>query len=192
MYANPVIDSDFPDPNCIRVEETYYVFATNPSGMQSHIQVATSRDLVHYQLRPDALPNLPRWAKPGRTWAPNVTHIQNSKGSIYVLYFVAWDIETDRQAIGLATSKNPEGPYQSTDSKPLIAQVNALLTLIECLPVQTCMQGATDQAAGPSTPLQHNDPPSIPPSPNTLWPAAAQQLIVAADTMAIETTLCCC
>lgn len=192
MYSNPVIDSDFPDLNCIRAEDTYYVFATNPSGMQSHIQVATSRDLVHYQLLPDALPNLPRWAKPGRTWAPNVTHIQNSKGSTYVLYFVAWDIETDRQAIGLATSKNPEGPYQSTDSKPLIAQVNALLTLTECLPAQTCVRGATSQQQPHQRLCNTMTPPVSPPPPNTLGPAAAQQLIVAANTMAVETTPYCC
>lgn len=126
MYSNPVIDCDFPDPNCIQVEDTFYVFATNPGGMQSHIQTATSQDLVHYQLQPDALPILPRWARPGRTWAPKVTHIPNSKGSTYVLYFVTWDIDADRQAIGVATSQNPEGPYQPTDSKPLISQVNAL------------------------------------------------------------------
>lgn len=101
--------------------------------MQSHVQIATSQDLTHYQLRPDALPNLPRWVKPGGTWAPNVTHIQNSKDSTYVLYFVAWDIDANRQAIGLATSQNPEEPYQPTDSKPLISQVHAMLVLTVCL-----------------------------------------------------------
>ena len=123
MYSNPVIDSDFPDPYCLQVQDTFYVFATNCGDMQSHIQVATSQDLVHYQLQADALPTLPRWAKPGGTWAPNVTHIQDSSGSTFVLYYAAWEVDTDRQAIGLATSKNPEGPYQPTESKPLGAHV---------------------------------------------------------------------
>lgn len=128
MYSNPVIDRDFPDPNCIQVEDSFYVFATNPSDIQSHVQIATSQDLIHYQPQPDALPRLPTWAKPGRTWAPTVTHIQNSNGSSFVLYFVAWDIDTNRQAIGLATSVQPEGPYHPTDCK--ISQVKAIYMLL--------------------------------------------------------------
>ena len=126
QYSNPVINSDFPDPICIKVADTFYVFATNFGEMQattSHIQLATSKDLTHYQIQPDALPILPKWAKPGRTWAPNVTHIQDSGSSTFVLYFVAWDIDSDRQAIGTATSKNAEGPYEASSSKPFILQV---------------------------------------------------------------------
>ena len=182
MYSNPVIDSDFPDPNCIQVQDTFYVFATNPDGMQSHIQIATSQDLVQYQLQPDALPNLPRWAKPGRTWAPNVTHIQDSKGSNYVLYFVAWDIDTDRQAIGLATSKNPEGPYHSTDSKPLIAQVNALLALTVRLLVQRRVLTRQQPHQHTFNIVSPRPPPPPPPHPTPLG-AAAAQLIVAAHTI---------
>lgn len=129
QYSNPVINSDFPDPNCIKVADIFYVFATNFGEMQattSHIQLATSKDLIHYRIRSDALPILPQWAKPGRTWAPNVTHIQDSNGSTFVLFFVAWDIESDRQAIGTATSKNPEGPYEPTSSKPFILQVGLM------------------------------------------------------------------
>ena len=138
-YTNPVINSDFPDPNCIQVNATYYVFATNLGEMHattSHIQLATSRDLVHYQLQPDALPRLPQWAKPGRTWAPNVTQVQDKDGnSMFVLYFVAWDIQSDRQAIGVATCKNPEGPYESLAPRPFILQVwLPSVTPAACLP----------------------------------------------------------
>lgn len=129
-YSNPVINSDFPDPNCVKVADTFFVFATNFGEMQakrSHIQLATSTDLVKYQLQPDALPRLPTWAKPGRTWAPNVTCVHNNNGSLFVLYFVAWDAESDRQAIGVATSKRPEGPYESNAPRPFILQVHLLL-----------------------------------------------------------------
>ena len=125
-FTNPVIDSDFPDPNCIEVANTFFVFATNfgeTHATSSHIQLASSKDLVNYQLQPDALPKLPSWAKPGRTWAPNVTHVGQNGDNRFVLYFVAWDIESDRQAIGLATSKNVEGPYKSTAPRPFILQV---------------------------------------------------------------------
>lgn len=152
MYSNPVINNDFPDPNCLEVQDTFYVFATNSCQTPGHIQLATSQDLVQYQLQPDALPNLPTWAKPGRTWAPNVTHIQDSTGSTFVMYFVAWDADTDRQAIGLATSKTPEGPYVPAESRPLIIQVNALLALPAFWLVHGCICDSTDKAAGPTQP----------------------------------------
>jgi beta-xylosidase len=104
-YSNPVINQDFPDPNCIKVADTFFVFATNFGEMQassSHVQLATTNDLVTYQLQPDALPKLPSWAKTGKTWAPNVTHVHTTDGSLFVLYFVAWDTVSDRQAIGIA------------------------------------------------------------------------------------------
>ena len=130
-YSNPVINSDFPDPNCVKVADTFYVFATNFGEMQanrSHVQLATSKDLVNYQLQPDALPKLPKWAKPGRTWAPNVTCVHSNSGSLFVLYFVAWDAESNRQAIGVATCKTPEGPYESNAPRPFLLQVNLLLS----------------------------------------------------------------
>ena len=126
QFANPVINQDFPDPNCIKIKDTYFALATNFGEFEadkSHIQIATSTDLVHWSLRPDALPDLPTWARPGRTWAPNITHVQTDSDSIYVLYFVAWDIQTDLQGLAVATSKNPEGPYQCTASRPFILQV---------------------------------------------------------------------
>lgn len=126
-YSNPVINQDFPDPNCIKVADTFYVFATNFGEMEasrSHVQLATTNDLVTYQLQPDALPKLPSWAKTGKTWAPNVTHVHTTDGSLFVLYFVARDTQSDKQAIGVATSKNPEGPYQSHDPAPVIIQAD--------------------------------------------------------------------
>ena len=125
-YSNPVINQDFPDPNCTTVADTFYVFATNFGELQashSHVQLATTKDMVTFQLQPDALPKLPSWAKTGKTWAPNVTHVHTTDGSLFVLYFVAWDTVSDRQAIGIAISKNPEGPYQSDAPAPLIIQV---------------------------------------------------------------------
>lgn len=40
------------------------------------MQCAMTRDLKHYERLPDALPQLPRWAKPGLTWAPCVIHLR--------------------------------------------------------------------------------------------------------------------
>ena len=52
-FTNPVINSDFPDPNCIKVKDTFYAFATNfgeLSATSSHIQLATSTDLVNFKV----------------------------------------------------------------------------------------------------------------------------------------------
>ena len=80
------------------------------------------------QIQPDALHELPTWAKEGRTWAPNITHIQENSSSTFVLFFVAWDGESDLQAIGIATSKNPEGPYKCDAARPFILQVTMLMS----------------------------------------------------------------
>ena len=68
---------------------------------------------------------MPPWANPGLTWAPNVSYV-NFNGSYYhVLFFVARDRDSDKQAVGVATSQRPEGPYQPVSTKPLINQVAA-------------------------------------------------------------------
>jgi len=67
-YANPVIRQDYPDPDALKVGDTYYVYATNFGS--TNIQAAKSSDLVHWQMLSDALPFLPAWAQPGLTWAP--------------------------------------------------------------------------------------------------------------------------
>ena len=66
---------------------------------------------------------MPPWANPGLTWAPNVSYV-NFNGSYYhVLFFVARDRDSDKQAVGVATSQRPEGPYQPSSTRPLINQV---------------------------------------------------------------------
>ena len=58
--ANPVIDQDFPDPDVLEVDGTYYAYATN--GQNRNVQVASSTDLATWEvLGDDALPDLPPW-----------------------------------------------------------------------------------------------------------------------------------
>jgi len=120
QFANPVIDRDFPDPDLLKVGDTYYAYATN-AGTEN-IQAARSSDLVHWERLGSALPALPHWARPvgGLTWAPEVT----AYGERYVMYFASRDDASDKQCIGVATSDKPEGPFDSPDSQPLICQAN--------------------------------------------------------------------
>ena len=65
-----MIDDDFPDPDVLEVEGTYYAYGTN--GNNRNVRVARSTDLVEWEVLPDAMPELPSWVIPGKTWAPEV------------------------------------------------------------------------------------------------------------------------
>jgi len=118
QFANPVIDRDFPDPDVLRVGDTYYAYATNAGG--KNVQVARSRDLVRWEALPDALPALPTWSRPGRTWAPEVA----AAAGAYVLYFAARHEASGRQCVGAATSPAPQGPFRPVGEEPLICQLD--------------------------------------------------------------------
>jgi arabinan endo-1,5-alpha-L-arabinosidase len=122
MFANPVIRQDFPDPDVLKVGDTYYAYATGNFEAKISIQAARSTDLVHWEISPDALPAFAPWAEPdpGLVWAPEVTTTADGKG--YVMYFAARVAGTSIQCIGVARSAKPEGPFASPDEQPFICQ----------------------------------------------------------------------
>jgi hypothetical protein len=76
----PVIGSNFADPCHIKVNDTWYAFATNrfirPRRGQINIQVATSKDFHNWTLTDrDALPNTGAWSTATYTWAPDVVQV---------------------------------------------------------------------------------------------------------------------
>lgn len=113
-----VLDRDFPDPDVIKVDDTYYAYATISMGR--NIQAAKSYDLINWEWLEDALPELPAWSSRGDTWAPDV--LPSPDGSGYLMYYVTHSKVVGRQCIDLAFSENPAGPYRSTSEKPLICQ----------------------------------------------------------------------
>ncbi len=110
----PVIDRDFPDPDLLRVDDTWYAYATNDAT--SNVQVATSTDLVEWQALPDAMPVLPDWVEPGDTWAPEVAQV----GDGFVLYFTGHSRAADLQCIGVATASDPAGPFTAIGDGMLV------------------------------------------------------------------------
>jgi predicted NBD/HSP70 family sugar kinase/GH43 family beta-xylosidase len=112
-FTNPVLNVDFPDPFVLKVGGTYYAYATNGNGKQ--VQTATSKDLVHWKLGPDALPKVGPWGFPGSTWAPEVA----VHGDTYVLYYTA---SSGTQCIGRAVAHTPLGPFVDTAKQPLVCQ----------------------------------------------------------------------
>jgi arabinan endo-1,5-alpha-L-arabinosidase len=121
-YRNPVLDHDFPDPDILLVGDIYYAFSTNSDGV--NIPIAHSTDLVDWELLGEALPRLPDWAVAsfGWAWAPGLADPRESED--YVMYYTArFAIGFDgMQCLGLATSPDPQGPYQPQGSEPFICQ----------------------------------------------------------------------
>ncbi|MCL3861044.1 glycoside hydrolase family 43 protein [Actinotalea sp. K2] len=113
--VNPVIADDFPDPDVLEVDGVYYAYATN--GNNRNVRVARSTDLVEWEALPDALPDLPSWVIPGKTWAPEVTELEPGR---YVMYFTATSFQPTLQCIGVATSDSPEGPFEVVGDQMLV------------------------------------------------------------------------
>ncbi len=117
-FTNPVLDTNFPDPFILNVSGTYYAYATGSGGQA--IQLATSRDLVHWAQQGDALGQQPTWASPGLTWAPEVMRF----GSKYVMYYTTHDDQSGRQCISTAVASTPLGPFNDASKAPLVCQAD--------------------------------------------------------------------
>jgi beta-xylosidase len=105
-YTNPVIDWDTPDPTVIKVDNTFYLLATERNH---ETPVWTSQDLVNWTLQPKgAFQTRPSFVQDGGVWAPDVNKI----GDKYVLYYAmsVWGGEWTC-GIGVAVADRPEGPY---------------------------------------------------------------------------------
>jgi arabinan endo-1,5-alpha-L-arabinosidase len=122
-YANPVLDSDFPDPAVLKgTDGYYYAYATqgaSGAGMLN-LQVARSSDLVNWQRLGDGLPVKPGWAsKTQDFWAP---HVAQHRGVYYLYYSAKPDAALTDPSRGLclavATASRPEGPFTDI-GKPL-------------------------------------------------------------------------
>lgn len=114
------IDSDFPDPGALVVGDRVYAYGTNTPAV--NVQVATSDDMKTWTLSDqDAMPTLPSWALPGKTWAPGPAELADGR---FALYFTASDSASKYQCIGVAFADKPEGPFTSTAEKPLVCPVD--------------------------------------------------------------------
>ena len=118
-----VYDGNFADPFVLRVDGAgYYAYATNgrPGGSEvRNVQLLHSDDLHTWHEVGDALPELPAWVRPGRTWAPEVRRLPDGR---FAMYYTARCIASDRQAVGVALADAPEGPFVDALGGPLIDQ----------------------------------------------------------------------
>ena len=115
FYANPILDSDFPDPTILLAPDGYhYAYATQTQleGKWINVQVARSVDLVQWEFLGDALPEKPEWAETTQDfWAPSVIF----DGSTYFMYYSATPdvchVHERGHALAVATSDSPAGPF---------------------------------------------------------------------------------
>ncbi len=118
---NPVIDKNFPDPTVIEYGGVYYAYATQGmlDGKMLNIQIAKSKDLKSWKIVGDAMPTKPNWAHTTQDfWAPHVLFDKPTQQ--FVLFYSAKaDDDTYDKCMGVAFSKNPEGPFVDM-GKPLI------------------------------------------------------------------------
>ena len=75
----------------------YWLYATNYASMDPaqnrNVQMWTSPNMRDWTLVGDAMPRMPLWAQPGRTWAPEIHRF----GDRWVLYPTVWDAASGRQ-----------------------------------------------------------------------------------------------
>lgn len=122
----PVIDTDFPDPSIIKVDNIWYAFGTQSLYDYTDIKVqfATSEDFTSWTLREnyDALRTLGAWvdASQPKVWAPDVSQLDDGS---FILYYSATTNTAGNGAfhcIGAARSSKIEGPYDSVSDTPLV------------------------------------------------------------------------
>jgi arabinan endo-1,5-alpha-L-arabinosidase len=111
VYTNPVIRWDFADPSVLKANDGwYYAYSTENLTIErlAYIQAARSRDLVNWELLPDAMPEKPEWASTTRDfWTPGVIEADGR----YYMYFSGIHDERDSMCLGVATSDLPGGPF---------------------------------------------------------------------------------
>jgi beta-xylosidase len=108
-YRNPLLMDDNPaDPHVIRVDGTYYLYATT-HGRGYDALVST--DLVNWEPKGRVFDD-PR----GGAWAPDVFHHVRGDGKFYLYYTDTQEHEDDDELedkqIGVAVADSPLGPFE--------------------------------------------------------------------------------
>lgn len=108
-YKNPVIFSDYSDPDIIKVGDDFYMVASSFNAMPG-IPVLRSKDLINWEIIGHVYQNLPfekhdRHAHGLGSWAPSI----NYHNGMFYVYFCTPDL-----GLFVATTKNPAGKWTLT------------------------------------------------------------------------------
>jgi beta-xylosidase len=118
--GNPILPGWYADPEAHVFENQYWIYPTYsaPYDEQTFLDAFSSPDLITWTKHPRVLDTarIP-WARRA-VWAPSIVR----KDGWYYLFFGANDIQSDEEpgGIGVARSRQPEGPFEDHLGKPLI------------------------------------------------------------------------
>lgn len=120
--GNPMVQGWYADPEAHVFAHEYWVYPTTsaPYDEQTYMDAFSSPDLVEWTRHPRIL-DLENVSWGTRAlWAPSVVE----KDGWYYLFFSANDIQGDEETggIGIARSRNPEGPFEDYLGEPLIGR----------------------------------------------------------------------
>jgi len=129
-----ILDRNLPDPAVVELQGRYYLYSSQTGFATPPVSLTTSdgATLFHWNRTGTALATVPSWAETGFTWAPDVRLIDGR----YVMYFDAWAEESmyfqadetgfaqRAQCVGVATAKEPAGPFTPVAGPPLVCQFN--------------------------------------------------------------------
>lgn len=115
-YTNPVWSTNNPDPAVIWAEGSFYMYATN--GAQ-RLPVLKSPNLIDWTLVGDGMPTIAPWCVSGRHWAPEVIRTDKNR---YLAFYTAHQADPDQQAVSVAVSSSPVGPFVDNRTTPLVGQ----------------------------------------------------------------------
>ena len=118
-FTNPLLWGDWPDPDVIRVGDTFYMVSTSMHYVPG-LPILRSRDLVNWEMAGYALERYdddPRYDMEGGTlylngaWASSIRH---HRGKFYVAFCTPYGWGTQEGHFSICEADRPEGPWQRT------------------------------------------------------------------------------
>lgn len=111
-YQNPVYTPVLADPTVILADDGYYYAYGTEDAWGDHartvpIPIIKSKDLVKWTYVGPAFEEKPTWKVTGDLWAPEIIKHEGN----YLLFYSYSRWGDDDPGIGLATAKNPAGPF---------------------------------------------------------------------------------
>lgn len=117
-FRNPVEPTNHPDPAVLWADGSFYLYSTN--GSRGRMPVLRSPDLVDWTVVGDGMPDIAPWSVSGWHWAPEVIQV----GERFLSYYTARRADIEQQAVSVAVSDSPTGPFSDDRSTALISQTD--------------------------------------------------------------------
>ncbi|MGN1213958.1 MAG: family 43 glycosylhydrolase, partial [Bacteroidaceae bacterium] len=118
-FTNPLLWGDWPDPDIIRVGDTYYMVSTSMHYVPG-APILSSRDLVNWKMESYAVERYdedPRYDMNGGTLYLNgawATSIRHHNGKFYVVFCTPYGWGTEKGHFSVCEAEKVTGPWKRT------------------------------------------------------------------------------